>query len=61
MVDEIDWDIYEVFREQIEVEGGVLQAECSQILKDFFKARRKNQAKNNSLSPSGGGLGRGEN
>ena len=27
---------------QIEVEGGVLQEECSQLLKDFFKARRKN-------------------
>ena len=25
----------------IEVEGGVLKEECSQLLKDFFKARRK--------------------
>ncbi|MEE9304406.1 MAG: tRNA adenosine(34) deaminase TadA [Thiotrichaceae bacterium] len=26
---------------QIEVESGILQKECAQLLKDFFKARRK--------------------
>ena len=29
----------------IEVKGGVLQIECSQLLKDFFQARRKNRNK----------------
>lgn len=28
---------------RIEVTGGVLEKECSEILKDFFKARRKQQ------------------
>ena len=27
---------------QIEVQGGVMREECGQILKDFFKGRRKN-------------------
>jgi len=28
---------------QVEVEGGVMKEECGQILKDFFKERRKNK------------------